>query len=189
MPDRIAVASVLALVVAGCQIPNARYVSKGPNTGEVAMPTDTPANRERARKLMSAHFPDGYEIVWESEKVVGETVRENVHTHNRFPGAGMVAGHSRGKKHKHTSFGFVGVQPALQNTHRTTSSVDQTEWRIQYRRRRGRLSQPGGSSIGHLPTGDSPNGGAEIVNANNGRSPKMTSSPRYDTIVPAGAQR
>lgn len=67
---------VLAFVAAassfaGCKGPaEARYVLRSPEMGVIAMPADTPENRERAFALMHSHFPEGYEIVAEGEEAV-----------------------------------------------------------------------------------------------------------------------
>lgn len=64
---RMAVLTI-ASVLAGCKVPpQARYVMRSADVGIIAIPRDTPENRERARALMQSHFPDGYEIVREVE--------------------------------------------------------------------------------------------------------------------------
>jgi hypothetical protein len=66
--------SLLALLalspaIAGCKSrPEARYVVRSPDMGIIAMPADTPENRERAAALMQSHFPEGYEIVCEGDE-------------------------------------------------------------------------------------------------------------------------
>jgi hypothetical protein len=60
-----------ACALAGCKHrPEARYVMRSGDMGVIAMPKDTPENRERAAALMHSHFPDGYEIVCEGEEAV-----------------------------------------------------------------------------------------------------------------------
>src|SRR5438105_1771452 len=44
----------------GCE--TAHYVVRGPNTGVVAIPEDTPELRAKAEKLMHDQFPAGYAI-------------------------------------------------------------------------------------------------------------------------------
>lgn len=181
MLDRMSIAACFAaaLMLSGCQTTGARYVSKGPETGEVALKADTPAYREEAHKLMAAHFPEGYEIVWESEKVVGQTVRENVHTNKHVPTSAMLAARAGGGKNPDVALGLLGgLSPSSRNTFRTTSTFDQREWRIQYRRKGSGKANPDGASIGHLPVstpGKRPEGQAK---------PPGTAS-RYDTVVPA----
>lgn len=195
MLDRTTIAAlfVAALAVPGCQMTNARYVSKGPDTGEIALGSDTPANREQAHKLMAAHFPGGYEIVWEREKVVGQTVQEHVHQHNRTPMAGLLAAnaHDKHKKQPNASFGFIGMQRSTQDTHVTTSTHDKSEWRIQYRRKGSPLTQVGGSSIGHLPVAKPSSAGAVIPGSPGAPqfAAPVQASTTFDTIVPAGGNR
>lgn len=60
-----------ACALAGCKgRPEARYVMRSGDVGVIAMPKDTPENRERAISLMHSHFPDGYEVVCEGEEAV-----------------------------------------------------------------------------------------------------------------------
>lgn len=60
-----------ACALAGCKHrPEARYVMRSDDMGVIAMPKDTPENRERAAALMHSHFPDGYEVVCEGEEAV-----------------------------------------------------------------------------------------------------------------------
>lgn len=73
MDDSLRTLIVLVTVTsfAGCKTPaEARYVFRSPDIGVVAMPADTPENRERAFALMQSHFPEGYEIVAEGEEAV-----------------------------------------------------------------------------------------------------------------------
>jgi len=70
-PRRRIAALVAACALAGCKTrPEARYVARSPEMGTIAMPKDTPENRERAIALMHSHFPEGYEIVCEGEEAV-----------------------------------------------------------------------------------------------------------------------
>lgn len=73
MDDSLRTIIFLAAVAgfAGCKSPaEARYVFRSPDMGVIAMPSDTPENRERAFALMQSHFPEGYEVVAEGEEAV-----------------------------------------------------------------------------------------------------------------------
>ena len=59
------------LSLGGCRtLPQAHYVSQAYDHGVVGFPKDTPENRKKAEALMTAHFPEGYEVLWEGEEFV-----------------------------------------------------------------------------------------------------------------------
>lgn len=63
--------TILVLVsgLLGCKSrPEARYVFRSSDMGIIAMPSETPENRERAIALMQSHFPEGYEVLCEGEE-------------------------------------------------------------------------------------------------------------------------
>jgi len=68
--SRAVFASLIAVsALVGCKNrPDARYVFRSSDMGIIAMPADTPENRERATALMRSHFPEGYEVVCEGEE-------------------------------------------------------------------------------------------------------------------------
>ena len=60
---------VAVSALGGCKSrPEARYVFRSPDMGIIAMPADTPENRERATALMRSHFPEGYEVLCEGDE-------------------------------------------------------------------------------------------------------------------------
>jgi hypothetical protein len=70
-PSRSLAAILLMCCLVGCKSrPEARYVMRAPDSGVIAMPKDTPENRERAFALMQSHFPEGFEVVCEGEEAV-----------------------------------------------------------------------------------------------------------------------
>jgi hypothetical protein len=128
-------------IAAGCQ--SARYVSKGPDEGTVAMTADTPANRRAAEKLMTAHFPGGYDVVYEYEEPIGETTRRVTNAAGRMgPPAGVQpAG----------AYQTVPYGPGVGRRRSRIETVDKTEWRIRYRRKGAVASSPeGGTSIADI---------------------------------------
>ena len=130
------------LFAVGCQT-SPRYVSKGPDEGTIAIPADTPANRRAAEKLMAAHFPNGYDVVYEYEERVGETTR-------RVPDASGQMGPPAGVQ----PAGAYQAVPYGQGVGRRRTrleTVDKTEWRIRYRRKGAVPSSPeGGTSIADI---------------------------------------
>ena len=71
LPLRRIAALAAACALVGCKTrPEARYVARSADMGTIAMPEDTPENRERALALMHSHFPEGFEIVAEGEDAV-----------------------------------------------------------------------------------------------------------------------
>lgn len=164
-------AILLLALLAGCQ--SARYVSKGPDEGVIALPADTPRHRQRAEELMAAHFPAGYEIVFEEEVKVGSVTRHqaSTHYHERVEpdkyelsafdemqhAAVMDAFHSSARP----PVPPVVVHPSTRTTagahsQGTTTTRNQTEWRIRYRRKRAEDADRGspsraGQSISDFP--------------------------------------
>ena len=113
-----------AACLLGCA--TARYIEKDANEGVVAIPSNAgwPNHREKAEALMAQHFPGGYEIVGEEEEKVGEIT--NFHNHNQTQTL------TNGKNK-------FGLQ--LGDSHGTSTTTAQTEWRIHYRRK-GTTSTP-----------------------------------------------
>lgn len=108
-----------ALLLTGCA---ARQVLKEPDYGVVAIPSNSnswPTHyRDKATQLMEEHFPQGYEIVREEEYVVGQTT-----THN--------------EEQDHNEIEVVKdiLKVGSTDTRSTTTTHDNTEYRIHYRRR------------------------------------------------------
>jgi len=102
---------------AGC---SARQVIRDRDYGVVAIPANTNSwpfkYRDKASELMTAHFPDGYEVVREEEVVTGQSTHVNTHR----------------DEHEHEVINdFLTVGHSDTNT--TVSTSDQTEYRITYR--------------------------------------------------------
>lgn len=115
---------LLALVAQlGCQ--TARYVRKDGATGEVAIPSNSNSwpyyNRDQAQKLMSQHFPEGYEVDIEEEAVIGQKTDYS----ENGTGAGVPIRLGRG----------VGLGVGIGNKTGTATTTNKTEWRLRYRRR------------------------------------------------------
>jgi hypothetical protein len=126
-------------VAAGCQS-SPRYVSRGPDEGIVAIPADTAPNRRTAEKLMSAHFPNGYDVVYEYEERVGETTRRVPDAPGQPPAAVQQA-----------AYQAVPPAPGIRRPRTRLETVDKTEWRIRYRRKGAPAVAPrGGTSISHI---------------------------------------
>ncbi|MCH2204127.1 MAG: hypothetical protein MK102_19350 [Fuerstiella sp.] len=114
-----AFAATCCLTTYGCQ--SARYVVREQEAGVVAIPSNSsqwPVKyREHAEELMSQHFPEGYEIVREEEVVVGQQThfqQDHQGTNDTSQDAlELLSGSSSG----------------------TSTTLDQTEWRIHYRRK------------------------------------------------------
>ena len=102
----------------GC---NARQVIRERDYGVVAIPANSNAwpfhYRDKATKIMSEHFPEGYEIVREEEVVVGKTthIDEDVK-----------------KKNLEVVEDVFSVGTTQREV--TTTTQDKTEWRISYQR-------------------------------------------------------
>jgi len=94
------------LIATGCA--TARYVVVEPGGGAVAIPRDTPENREKAAALMAQRCPGGYEILREEEVVTGSEVT------------------------KETSTEFDRKATEARTTERVSSRT-RTEWRISFR--------------------------------------------------------
>lgn len=136
----------------GCA--KARYVHKGPDEGVVAMPKDSPRVRKQAEELMAGHFPDGYEVVFEYEEKVGESIRENAQTDVGPSPSFMLFSASKDRERSSGVFQAAGVVPGpggRRTTTSTTTVTDKTEWRIRYRRKRPPGSTGGEQSISHIP--------------------------------------
>lgn len=109
---------VTLVVTQGCA---ARRVVRGADYGVVAIPADSNSwpmrYRDKAHELMNEHFPEGYEIDHEEEVVVGQ----QVHTHTDGTGA--------------TIFRSGPIELTSGTAESTTTTTDNTEWRIYYRRK------------------------------------------------------
>lgn len=118
-------ASFLTLLLTGLvSCSSARYVLKEPETGIIAMPADTPRNREKATELMAQHFPNGYIIDREQETVIGQVTHHQTHHQTEH----QTEHGTTTETNKNQS-----VESGQSNAIATT--VDKTEYRIFYRRR------------------------------------------------------
>jgi hypothetical protein len=143
---------------AGCKSrPEARYVVRSPDMGVIAMPADTPENRERATALMQSHFPEGYEIVCEGDEAYtsplppqhepGDAyVAQRLGRYDPIAAANWnePAFHRQVEQLPGTPQAMRGyAQPAVPNVGVTvgdppaarSKGVVRSEWRITYRRR------------------------------------------------------
>lgn len=76
--------------LAGCKSrPEARYVFRSSDMGIIAMPADTPENRERAIALMQSHFPEGYEVICEGDEAYAKPLPPPPASH--MPGDAYLA--------------------------------------------------------------------------------------------------
>jgi hypothetical protein len=105
----------------GCA--TARVVMRNQNEGVVAIPVNHDRwpvrHRQKAEALMAQHFPEGYAIEHEEEYVIGQTTRYG----EDRSGEMVLFGNS------------VGVGLGSGRRTGTATTVDQTEYRIYYRRR------------------------------------------------------
>ena len=99
--------------LSGCA--SARFVSKSPDCGVVAIPCDSNRwptyNRDKAEALIRSQCPDGYEVVHEEEAVIGSVSHTSVNDNGSIHTAGSTSG--------------------------TIDTTQKTEWRIHYRRKEG----------------------------------------------------
>jgi len=148
---------LLVSLLSGCQTGTARIVKKGADEGTIAIPFDNEKNRAKAHALMQQHFPDGYEITWEEEAKIGKTtfVKDRTHLHHH-PGMGsdtlteyevarqaaLVREQNRGQSITPSNID-LGLEPlgpgTSSNSTASFDTVDRTEWRLNYRRKRGGL--------------------------------------------------
>ncbi len=140
---------------AGCE--SARYVSKNADEGIIALPSDNERNRKKAERMMAAHFPDGYEIVHEYEEKIGSTTYGKKQT-NTTPNA-YLAGYVDGNQGANGK--GRAVRPSYaetmltrsKHTHSQSTTLDKTEWRIRYRRKRPATKPRGAeTSIADIPS-------------------------------------
>jgi hypothetical protein len=107
----------------GCQ--TARYVRRDGAHGEVAIPSNSNSwpyyNRDQAEKLMTKHFPEGYEVDVEEEAVIGQKTDYS----ENGSGAGVPVRIGRGLN--------IGV--GIGNKTGTATTTNKTEWRLRYRRK------------------------------------------------------
>lgn len=115
--------ALVMLTQIGCQ--TARYVRKDGAYGEVAIPSNSNSwpyyNRDQATKLMSEHFPEGYEVDVEEESVIGQKTDYS----ENGTGAGMPIRIGRG----------MGIGVGVGNKTGTATTTNKTEWRLRYRRK------------------------------------------------------
>lgn len=110
------VCALAAVGSAGCG--TARHIQKDANGGVIALPSDNRWNREKAEKLMKEHVGAGYQVVEEKEVVTGQVTTNHSDTQSE------LGVHSA-----------IPILPAnKQITTTTTSTRDETEWHIVYRR-------------------------------------------------------
>lgn len=111
-----AACAVGAVGTVGCG--NARYIQKDVNGGVIAMSADNRWNREKAEKLMAAHVGAGYQVVEEKEVVTGQVTTNHSDTQTELG--------------EHSVIPFLPANKQITTT--TTSTRDETEWHITYRR-------------------------------------------------------
>lgn len=109
-------AGLCGLAAVGCG--TARYIQKDANGGVIALPSDNRWNREKAEKLMREHVGAGYQILEEKEVVTGQVTTNHSDTQNEL---GV-----------HSAIPILPVNKQITTT--TTSTHDETEWHIVYRR-------------------------------------------------------
>ena len=120
-PQPMTMICVLLLLAmsSGCA---ARQVYRDTDSGIVAIPSNSNAwplrFRDKADELMAGHFPNGYEIVREEETVIGQTT-------------------SYEEDETHTDVEVIDNLLSLCTTETsgTETTMDETEYRIHYRRR------------------------------------------------------
>lgn len=142
-------ALVLTLAVAGGCASPAKYVEKRGDSGVIAIPANTDAwpnyNRREALALIEKHVGPNYEIVEESQFVVGQSTHNNqqVNTEQTF----------------NREIPFLPAEK--QTITNTTTQHDITEWRIVYRRKNApqsigsditRAGATGGPAAGVVPS-------------------------------------
>lgn len=114
---RLSICLFAIALFSGCA--NSRYIMKDAEYGVVAIPSNStwPLNhREKAHELMQQHFPSGYSIEREEEVVVGSSTSSH----------GNLNGHVHGENSPVTSYHGSSSE--------FSSTRDETEWRITYRR-------------------------------------------------------
>ncbi len=118
---------VMCGVLSGCaHVQEARYVYKDGTYGVIALERDSKNSRKQAEKMMSRHFPGGYEIVREEEIETGTRKSDQVskQASQIKPGAGM-------------SRLFVGVgESSVSSETNNQDEVRLHEVRIIYRNRK-----------------------------------------------------
>ena len=131
---------VVLLVCCGCA--SARYVSKGPNEGVVAIPCDNQTNRRKAEELMANHFPSGYEVIFEEETPVGTVT----HVQKKTQDEGIALMSFQPDPDSEHQAGLKLNLPGAthRHTHATYTTEDKTEWRIHYRKKYPYLATPPG---------------------------------------------
>jgi hypothetical protein len=132
---------LLVACAGGCApVGVARHVLQVPDGGVIAMPSNAEWHRAKAHDLMTARFPQGYEIDREEEVVVGQTTTHNTRTDTE-------------------SMDLVGTKKlpfGTLDTSRTTKTVnthDQTEYRIHYRSRHTQVDMSGLRPVDESPAG------------------------------------
>ena len=139
--------AVVLLGQLGCQ--TARYVRKDGGYGEVAIPANSNSwpyyNRDQAEKLMTKHFPEGYEVDVEEEAVIGQK------TDYSENGAGGVAPVRIGRG--------MNIGVGIGNKSGTATTTNKTEWRLRYRRKGGqRAASQSAEEIPGLEIGEGAEG-------------------------------
>lgn len=121
MGRQLLLSVVLAsLTLTGCS--SARQVSKDSESGVIAIPSSSSSkHREKAQELMTAHFPEGYEIVKEEEVVIGKTTN-------------WEKKEGRGFTHEGDGFQVEFSAGGRGNTRGESTTIDKTEYRLYYRK-------------------------------------------------------
>jgi hypothetical protein len=87
--------------------------------------------RTNADELMAQHFPEGYVVELEEETIVGQAVTFNEHLEEET----IVGNTTDSDEHRHGAEINTGVELSTASLHGSTTSRDETEYRIFYRRR------------------------------------------------------
>lgn len=159
---RVLCGILMVLALSGCQSGSARFVKRGADEGTIAIPFDDEKNRAKAHDLMRSHFPDGYEITWEEEAKIGSATvvkdRTQLHQHPGMSSdtlteyevarqAALTREQNRGQTvvPSNIDLGLEPLGPGMSsNSTASFNTIDRTEWRLNYRRKRG-----GGGALPH----------------------------------------
>lgn len=106
--------AMYAASVFACDIHYVRPVKRTPSGGELALLAQNPEAQQQASQAMQAHCPQGYDVLEEGETVVGQQTT------------------TRAQEQTQAGRTWTGRPAAQTTTHSTTSTHDQTEWRIRY---------------------------------------------------------
>jgi hypothetical protein len=143
------------IVLTGCM--GARYVSLEPQSGIVAIPMNTNCwpcyFHDKAEALMKEKCPQGY-VIDHEEEVVVKTTRET---------------ETNKDTHGNVILAVAGLDKIRETTRETTSSHDETEWRIWFR-----AANVAGRGAGQPPA---PTGAAGLSSTNAKPGPAGSAGP------------